>query len=811
MKILFGCLFSAFLAGLYANLYAQSPSSSISGKVLTEQLLPAESSTIILLNSRDSSIVNSAIVSKDGFFQFKVLMPGGYLLLVTKLGYDKSYSGPYQVLPGQVLLVKDIVLRPGTKQLNEVSVVSNRPAVEVRPGMIVLNVQNSIIAAGSSAFDILRGSAGVRIDNSNNISISGRQSALITIDGKPTNLSGEDLVSVLRSMQSNTIDHIELITSTSAKYDASGSGIINIVSKQGKSTGLNGTVTASQGYGKYSKTVLGIVFNDHTDKFNVFGFYNYSYNKTFHNFTNDRIINFNSIMSDYNSSYLSTQNAYNNNYNLGTDYYITPNHTIGFLISGYSRSDNFAKNNLLQIANKSVLDSTIISSSDLNRHYTNINYNFNYRGKLDRAGTTLSADFNYIDYTRSSAEFITNTFFTAAGSTYRAPLLFQNLSPSNIRNWLSKIDFSSPLSKTSKLEAGLKYSEVISKNNLVFGPKVNGVYTSDPNFSNTFLYDENVNAAYVNYQGKFNKFDLTAGLRAEQTIATGNSVTSASQVKSNYVDLFPQISLGYKYDDKNDFSISFNRGVKRPPYEDLNPFLYYTDLYDYKAGNPNLSPEYTNSIELSYNYKKALLFTLYHSLVTNAYEFAFYQQNDATKVNVTTRENLGKVYSYGIKFNAAVIFTSWWNANFNLDASYQRYVAYPINGNLDKGTQDIAFSSTQSFTLNKTLSAEISGKYESPFFYGINQYKADYSADAGISQQLFNKRGSLKLNVSDIFNTARGRVSTNYQNVNLVIVDKRESQIARLTFTYRLGRSTIKAASTHKTGTEDVQKRAAGN
>ena len=811
MKILFGCLFSAFLAGLYANLYAQSPSSSISGKVLTEQLLPAESSTIILLNSRDSSIVNSAIVSKDGFFQFKVLMPGGYLLLVTKLGYDKSYSGPYQVLPGQVLLAKDIVLRPGTKQLNEVSVVSNRPAVEVRPGMIILNVQNSIIAAGSSAFDILRGSAGVRIDNSNNISISGRQSALITIDGKPTNLSGEDLVSVLRSMQSNTIDHIELITSTSAKYDASGSGIINIVSKQGKSTGLNGTVTASQGYGKYSKTVLGIVFNDHTDKFNVFGFYNYSYNNTFHNFTNDRIINFNSIMSEYNSSYLSTQNSYNNNYNLGTDYFITPNHTIGFLISGYSRSDNFVKNNSLQIANKSVLDSSIISSSDLNRHYTNINYNINYKGKLDKAGTTLSADFNYIDYTRSSAEFITNTFFTAAGSTYRAPLLFQNLSPSNIRNWLSKIDFSSPLSKSSKLEAGLKYSEVISKNNLVFGPKVNGVYTSDPNFSNTFLYDENVNAAYVNYQGKFNKFDLTAGLRAEQTNATGNSVTSASQVNSNYVDLFPQISLGYKYDDKNDFSISFNRGVKRPPYEDLNPFLYYTDLYDYKAGNPKLSPEYTNSIELSYNYKKALLFTLYHSLVTNAYEFAFYQQNDATKVNVTTRENLGKVYSYGIKFNAAVIFTSWWNANFNLDASYQRYVAYPINGNLDKGTQDIAFSSTQSFTLNKTLSAEISGKYESPFFYGINQYKADYSADAGISQQLFNKRGSLKLNVSDIFNTARGMVSTNYQNVNLVIVDKRESQIARLTFTYRLGRSTIKAASTHKTGTEDVQKRAAGN
>jgi iron complex outermembrane receptor protein len=810
MRVLFGCLFSAFLTGLFANLYAQSPSSAIKGRALIENHLPAESSTIILLNSRDSSIVNSTIVGKDGLFQFTDVIPGGYILLATKLGYDKSYSGPYQVLSGQVFLTNDIVLKAGTKQLKEVSVVSNRPAVEVHPGMVILNIQNSIIDAGSTAYYILRGSAGVRVDNNNNISISGRQSALITIDGKPTNLSGDDLVSVLRSMQSSTIDHIELITSASAKYDASGGGIINIVSKEGKNTGVNATVTASGAYGKYGKNSLGIVFNDHMDKFNVFGFYNYSYNNTFHNFTSDRIINFNNVMSDYNGNYTSTQNTYSNNYSLGTDYSISPNHTIGFLISGYSRTDNFAKNNTLQIANQSVLDSTIISSSALSRHYTSINYNFNYKGKLDKAGTTLSADFNYTDYNRSSDEFITNTFFDATGASYRAPLLLQNLSPSNIRIWLSKIDFSSPLSKTAKLEAGLKYSDAISNNNLVFGPKVNGVYTSDPNFSNTFLYDENVNAAYVNYQGKFDKFDLTAGLRAEQTIATGNSVTSAQIVNSNYIDLFPQVFLSYKYDGKNDFSISFNRGIKRPAYEDLNPFLYYNDLYDYRSGNPNLKPQYTNAIELSYNYNKAFLITLYNSILTDAYEAPFYQQNDATKVNITTRENLGRVYSYGIKAFVPIVFTNWWNASFGVNAAYQRYVAYSVNGYLDKGTQDISFSSTQSFIINKTLSAEVTGKYESPFFYGVNQFKSNYAVDAGISQQLFNKRGSLKLSVSDIFNTLLYRNSTNYQNLNLTIVDKRESQVGRLTFTYRFGRSSIKTASTHTTGAEDEQKRAGG-
>jgi len=812
MKFLFGCLLTAFLAAICDNLFAQIIPSAIQGKVLTENRAPIEAATITLLKLRDSSTVNSVIADKNGLFRFTDIKPGGYLLSVTKIGYTRSYTNPFTIAVGQTLIMGEIILVTSANQLNEVSIIGNKPAEDVKAGKVTLNVQNNVIAAGNSAYDILRQSPGVRIDNNDNISLVGRQSALITIDGKPTNLWGEDLAGVLKGMQSNTIDRIELITAGSAKYDASSGGIINIVLKKGENKGANGTFTASAGYGKYGKGGTGITFNDRTKKLNIFGTYNFLYNKTFHDFTTDRNINFNSILSDYHVDYNSNQKNYSNNFSLGTDYFISPSQTIGFLISGYTRDDNFSKNNTLKISNQSVLDSIITANSNLDRDVTSINYNLNYNGKLDKSGKTLAADFDYTTYNRSSSEYITNSFYNASWNPYQSALLQRNLSPSNIRIWLSKVDFTDPISKTSRLEAGFKYSNVTSNNDLVFGPKgPNGQYLNDPMFTNHFVYTENINSAYVNYVGKFKTLDIAAGLRAEQTNARGNSLTSGSMVNNNYLDIFPQMQLTYHSDDKNDFSLSYNRGIKRPLYTDINPFLYYVDRYDYRIGNPNLKPEYSNSVELSYNYNKSFLFSLYGTVINSAYFANFYEQNDTTKVNITTQKNFGKIYNFGIKVYTPVTFTNWWNATFDLDASYLRFVAYPVNGNLNKGTQAIVFNTTQYFNISKTIIAELSGEYVSPNLDFITQYKANYAVNAGIGKQLFNTRGSIKISATDIFNTERERSVTNYQNLDLNTIIKRESQVVRLTFTYRFGKISIKNITAHHTGNEDEQKRTGSN
>ena len=807
MKFLTGCLLLVFLSSLYDNLYAQIKPSLIQGKVLAENHVPAEAATIVLLKYQDSSIVSSSITDKGGIFQFNNLPTGNYLLLVRSVGYIKSYTGPYKIVPGQSLSVPDIILSPDARQLKEVSVVSSKPEVEVRPGKIILNVQSSILADGNSVYDILRQSPGVRVDNSNNINIIGRQAALITIDGRPTNLTGDDLTGILKTMQANTIDRIEIITSGSAKYDASGGGIINIIMKKGKNVGANVAFTGSAGYGRYYKSNVGLVFNDRTNKFNIFGGYTFTDNKTFHDFTTDRMIDYDNMPSDYHVDYNSNEKINNNTFNLGTDYFISGSQTIGFLINGFIEEDNYTKDNNLKIFNQSVLDSSIAAASDLNRHITKVNYNLNYTDKLGKTGKALSADFDYHVYNRASAENITNKFYNSSGNIFHPDSLLQNISPSNIRNWLGKVDFTDPFSKTSKLETGIKYSKTISDNNQMFKSLTNGRYQNDPIFTNDFNYNENVNAAYVNFENQLDKFEITTSLRAEQTISSGNSATLNQIVKNNYIDLFPHALITYKYDERNIFSISYNRGIQRPAYQQLNPFYYYIDLYDYSAGNQYLKPEYSNSIELSYNYNRTFLATIYSTITGNAYDFQFYEQNDTTKVNTSLHENLGTVYTYGLRINTPVVFTSWWNADIFLDAAYQRYVTYPQYGYFNKGSQDIIFTITQHFVISKTVSVQLVAHYETPSLYGITEFRSYYFADAAISKQLFNKRGSLTLSGKDIFNTLRDRDFISYENLNMTTIDKRESQVFRLTFTYRFGKTTVKAAGVHHAGNEEEQDR----
>src|SRR6185503_5348366 len=364
---LVGLFLSAFLAVTCHNSYAQITSSAIEGKVLSEDRSPAAGATVILLKYRDSSIIRSTVTDKSGLFQFAHIQPGNYVLLVRALGYVKQYTGIYRLAANQSLVTANIILKSSTTTLTGATVISNRPDIEVTPGKTTLNVQNSLLDDGNSAYDILSGSPGVKVDN-NNISIVGHQNALIMIDGKPVSLTGAELVDRLRAMQSNTIDRIELITGGSAKYDAAGGGIINIISRKGKSTGINGAVNASGGYGKYYKSNTGIVFNDCLGKLNIFGSYNYTDNKSFHNFTNDRTINLGNAVSNYNTDYNSIQKYRDNAFSLGTDYYISPGQTIGFLVNGFIIDGSIEKDNNLKIYNQSVFDSTITANSGVDRH-----------------------------------------------------------------------------------------------------------------------------------------------------------------------------------------------------------------------------------------------------------------------------------------------------------------------------------------------------------------------------------------------------------------------------------------------------------
>ncbi|WP_091145216.1 outer membrane beta-barrel family protein [Mucilaginibacter pineti] len=812
MKVLFGCLFSAFLTGICYFSFAQTKPSAIQGKVLMEDNTAAEAATIVLLRAADSSVVNSGLADKTGAFSFSGIKPDTYLLLATSIGSSKAYTAHYKVNEGQSITVANIILKLINSQLKQVDIIARKPYIEVKPGKIIVNMQSSILSEGNSAYDILRQSPGVHVNSgSEMLSIVGRQPALITIDGKPTGLTGDDLTNLLRSMQSSTIEQIEMISSTSAKYDASGGGIINIILKKGKNIGANGSVVIGGGYGKYYKSRAGISFNNRGAKINIFGNYTFDNNKTDRTITTNRNINYNDVLSNYDVKYYNTQKTQAHNFILGADYSISKTQTIGIQANGIIKNDSFDKDNNLRITNQGQLDSVIIAKSNLDRGSSYLNYNVNYNAALSKAGDNLSADFNYSTYNRHSNEFITNNFYTPEGQTYRDPLLLENLSPSNIHIWTSKIDFIHPFSKTERLEAGVKYTHTESNNNLIFGAKLNNTYQADPTVSNRFIYTERISYGYLNYINKVGKFEFTAGLRAEKTSTNSNTVAittlNNAENSNDYFNLFPQGQINYQANNKNTFNLSYNKGIHRPAYEDINPFLYYTDLYDYRSGNPHLKPEYTHAFQLTHTYNQSLLTTLYYNLTNDAYDFPVYSQNDSSKVNVMSNKNFGRIKAFGASVYTPVRFNSWWSGNFYLDASLQRYKAYAINGTFNKAMQDIIFNTTQTFTISSTISAEVFGKYESPTIYGINQIKQSYLMNAGISKQLFNKRGNIKLSINDIFNTDRERYHVLYQNVDLTGVNKRESRIARINFTYRFGKSTVKSVPKRQTGSDDEQRR----
>ena len=808
MKRFVLCIFAGILVCVGVTALAQSKTASIQGKVVTENNTNADLATVILL-AADSAILKSTAADISGIFRFEGIEPGKYLVLASKVGFAQTLGGPYQLDESSALNIQ-LKLIKSYPQLKEVSVSAKKPYVEVRPGKVVLNVQSSIIAEGNSVFDILKQAPGVHVDNHGNMSIIGRQNALVMVDGKPTNLTAENLSAYLQGMQSSGIQRIELITNPSSKYETSGAGIINIISKKGTSDGTNATVSLGAGYGAFYKLNSGVVVNSRSEKFNIFATYTGINDETFHSILTNRLINNAGVTSNYDADYYTTQTRHNRNFRFGADYFISENSTLGFIIYGSANNGNFVKTNKLNIANNGVPDSVINTDSHLNRNLNDINYDINYSGVLDKSGKTLSADVLYNNINRKSDEYITNDFYTVNGTAYRAPLLLQNLSPSNIDSWVFKADYSDPISKTLKMEAGIKYSRARSDNNLIFGPLVNGQYQSNPNFSNNFIYTENINAGYVNFTNNFAKVNLVAGIRAEQTNSDGNSVTLNQSVNSSYLDIFPQLQVIYHHDAKNDFTVSFNRGIERPSFIDINPFLYYTDLYDYRSGNPKLLPQYSTNIELSHTYNSTLVTTAYAHFTTGFYSFNDFEQNDVTKVNITIKRNFGTMSVYGLKFSAPVTFTNWWNANFNIDAAYDRIVAYKQYGNLNKGTQDIQAATTQSFTLSGTLSAELAAKYESPSFYGVYYLKSYFQSDAGIAKQLFGKKASLKLSVNDIFNTWRDWATSTYQNLNLSLIDKYETRKFMLSFTYKFGNLGVKVVK-HQTANDEERKRASGS
>lgn len=802
-------LYFLLIAILLTNTAFAAKQGTVAGMVLDEQNKPVDYATVGLFRTSDSTLVKTAMTEPNGKFQFTNVALGTYFIKANMMGYFAYKSNPFTLSESNPTLnLADIKLKIEGKTLNTVNITATKPLIERKTDKLVMNVENSSIAVGSTALELLQKAPGVTVDQNDNISMQGKTGVLVMLDGKQTYMSNADVANLLRNMQASELETIELITNPSSKYPAAGnSGIINIKTKKNKNGGTNGSVTLTAAQGKNFRGNAGLNLNHRTNKLNVFGNYTYG------NFRNTNVLEIDRISNGTPDTYFmqvgeSRRKRQNNNFKAGLDYFIDKKNTIGFLVNGYLNNGIENTENNTLIGNSFIqVDSTLKSNSYQTNKYNNLSYNVNYKSILDSAGSELSADLDYSRFSGNDIARYENDYRFANGNRIRPLNIIRNTTPTEIDIKAFKVDYNVNLSKTIKLEAGIKSSWVKTDNSLKAEEIVNDVWQNDVRRSNQFVYDENVNAAYTNVNKQFKSTSVQLGLRVEQTNSTGNLITTNNVVERSYWDFFPTLFVQQTLSKNNQVGFSYSRRIDRPSYDALNPFVYYLDEYTYNQGNPFLNPQYTHNFEVSYTFMQKYLLSVNYSRVNDVITEVLLP-DEQQKALYQTNANLAKNITYGANLNIPVKPTKWWDMNNNFNVFHLSFEAPDLAGqNLKTGKTSFQYKMQNTFVIVSGFTAELSGSYESPIDYGTLSIGNRYYVDMGLSKSLFNKKASLKIAMSDVFNTNESNITSAYPGLKYDLYQKNDTQLGRISFSYRFGKNEIKPARRRSVGTESEQGR----
>jgi hypothetical protein len=777
--------------------YAQTDEAKIAGKVFDAQKTPAEAATIILVNAKDSVVLKTVLAGKDGGFLFDKLKNGDYRVWVTTVGFKKYKSEGISINEQHLSInLSVIVLQTEGKQLKEVAITASKPFVEEKIDRTVVNVDALISNTGSNALEVLEKSPGVQVDENGNITYKGKGGVLVLIDDKPTYLSAADLATYLKSVPSATLDKIELMDNPPAKYDAAGSaGVINIKTKKNKAMGFNGSVSASFGEAIYSRNTESINLNYHVNKINIFANAAYSEQHGYRELDINRnyFDSNGNLTSAFKDASFIKPYGHSTNLKLGMDYYLSPKTTWGVVFTGtISPSSNY--NPVYSSLNNSTgkLDSTINSTNTSKSTFNKGGINLNYSHKFDTTGTALTFDFDYVRYNSGSDQIFLNNTYLPNGSLIASQTISDNL-PATINIYAAKTDYTHPLKGKARFDAGLKTSFVNTDNAANYFNLINNVNMVDNNFTNRFIYKENINAGYINFNKEFNRFAIQAGLRVENTNGTGhqlgNAVKPDSSFTNHYTNIFPTAYFSYKLDSvgHNTLVASYGRRIRRPFYQDLNPFITLNDKFTYFSGNPFLKPQFDDIYKLGYSYKSLLTASIIYSYSTN-YQSETIEQSG--NVFISRTGNIGETTGLGISVNAILPFTKWWSCNIYTEVFNNGFKGPLYATALNMSGTYWSISPVNQFIFTNGWSAELSGQYTTRRVSGQFTIDPRRQINGGIRKKILQNKGVVSLNVRDIFHTFRASGTIgDIPNATATYYNYSDTQQAILGFTYSFGKS----------------------
>lgn len=766
--------------------------------------IPAVS--VSLLNGKDSSLVKVAVTEADGSFEVTAPTNGKYLLKYTAVGFEQQFSDAFEAT-GNIAVPK-ATLRNAVAKLSGVTVSSKKPMIEVKADKTVFNVEASINATGSNALELLQKSPGIQVDNNDNISMKGKTGVRVYVDGKMMQLDTKDLAAYLKSINSNDIEAIEMISNPSAKYDASGNaGIINIRLKKNKKFGTNGSVNLGFVQGVTPKGNGSVNLNYRDKKVNLFG--NVGGNIGMY----ENTLNLYRIQKDtlYDQKGLNINDNRDLNIKAGMDLFVNKKSTIGVMATtNFSDGEQRNSSNTpIYYQPTGTFVKRLNATNSIPGNRKNANFNLNYR-YADTSGTEINFDADYGLFRGRANSYQPNNYYSLSDVLLYA-VINRNNTPTDIDIYTAKLDVEHKLGK-GKLGYGAKAASVTTSNTFDFFNEVNGVPVKVLSRSNSFTYKEKVYAAYANYQRQLNdKWSIQTGLRMEITNSDGQLVRADGvkqdddRVERSYVNLFPSAALTWNINQKHSLNLTYSRRIDRPTYQDLNPFENKLDELTYEKGNAFLQPQYTDNIELTHTFMGFINTTVGYSHVSDYATQVTDTTNNATYVQ---QQNLATQKILNFNIGAPLPIKKWWNGYLNFWYNYQMFDGAIGENKVNIDIPAYGAYMQHSFTLPKDFSAELTGWFNGPSVWGATwRTKAQGSVDFGIQKQLLGKTASIKLQVTDIFFTAPWTATNDFGGLYIKGGGSWESQTFRVSFNWRFGSNQIKSSRERQTGLESESKR----
>ena len=759
----------------------------VAGTVTDSIGKPVDAAVVVLMNTQDGNVIQQGITSLDG--KYRMSAEGRVQIYISCMGYKQHIS--HELIIKTDTIIPPIKLQSENFVLDDIVIVGEKqsPSVKIEKGKMIFTPKNSSVVAGSTALEVLKKTPGVFVDGENNISIGGKNSVLVILNGKQTYMQKGELITLLKATPSSSVSSVEVMHNPSVQYDAEGSGgIININMNRKKSEGFFFSLNNGVSYWENLRENTELSFSYTKNRFSLSGNYNHAFGYYNMDYGMHRI----QEGKDYYSPTQDTDKRKTISGNLIMEYALNDKHLIGARMDANTLFGPGQTNTVTEIrdANTMELEQILYASNDYytqkgNRYGGNL-----YYMATPKEGVSYNLDVNYAWFDGGSGNWQPNKYVLPDGSVLQDNL-YKSVNSRDINIYAVSYDQKHPL-WNGELKSGLKFSSVNADNEYQFYNVDNDQETIDKSQSNDFRYKEQILAGYILYSHSLgDKISMEAGLRGEYTFSDGLLHTIDGEGdennKSNYFNLFPTFNLNYQINDSHALTLSYASRIDRPAYQDLNPFEYLLDELSYWKGNPFLTPQKSHKIALTYSHNRTAITASYSYM--KDYKAQITDTLSISKVIMTPR-NIGKQQRASLTLYQGINIARWWEMNLNLigyyvknDIAFDQYRKFDLDGFAG------IFSIQNTIRLPWQVQMELNGSYITKHLGASNEHiKPSGYVDIGFSKSFANKKWTVNLAMSDIFWTNRWDNDSSFNGFQLWNWGKSESRQLRLNVTYRFGK-----------------------